>query len=152
MDDSRKQRAEGSGTSLGFSVSRRDAGFPLPKAHFRVFLGRVEVAVESVSQLHWTDSARADPQLRQTVVLRRAVGADRSLYEWRAAVAAGKDDVRNVTIVQLAGPDAKAVNIWLLERADAVRWSGPDFHARSGEIAYEELEIRYESIAWRTRI
>ena len=146
-----RARRQTAASGLGFSVSR-SSGFPLPMAHFRVFLDRDEIDVESISPLHWADSAHSDPDLRQTVVLRRAVGSDRTLYNWRAAIAAGKADVREVTIVQLASPDGKAVNIWLLKDAVAVRWTGPVFDARSGEIAYEELEVRYESIVWRSRV
>jgi hypothetical protein len=122
---------------------------PLPKAHFRVHLGKEEVGVESITPLHWAGPGHGDPELQQTVTLRRAVGADRTFFKWREAVASGKQDVRDVTISQLSTPAGKAVNEWLLKRATAVRWSGPDFHALSGDIAYEELELRYESITWR---
>jgi hypothetical protein len=53
-------------------------------------------------------------------------------------VPVGENDVRTVTIA-------------LLEGARAIRWSGPDFDALADEIAIEELEIAYESIAWRSR-
>ena len=123
---------------------------PLPKAHFRVHLGTDEVGVESSTPLHWAGPGHGDPDLQQTVTLRRAIGSDRTFFKWREAVASGRQDVRDVTISQLSAPARKAVNKWLLKGATAVRWSGPDFHARSGEIAYEELELRYESIIWLT--
>lgn len=122
---------------------------PLAKAHFRVHLGEVEVGVESITPLHWASPGHADAEMRQTVTLRRAIGADRAFFKWRAAVASGKQDVRDVTITQLSTPAGRAVNEWLLKKATPVRWSGPDFNALSGDIAYEELELRYESIAWR---
>ena len=123
---------------------------PVPKAHFRVYLGKEEVGVESITPLHWAGPGHGDPELRQTVTLRRAVGLDRTFFKWREAIAAGEKDVRDVTISLLSTPAGKTVNTWQLKGATAVRWSGPDFHARSGEIAYEELELRYESIVWRT--
>lgn len=122
---------------------------PLPKAHFRVHLGKDEVGVESITPLHWLDAGHGNPDLHQTVTLRRAIGSDRSFFKWREAVASGRQDVRDVTISQLSIPAGRPVNEWLLKGATAIRWSGPDFHARSGEIAYEELELRYESIIWR---
>ena len=136
----------------GLRAARRRVLGPLPKAHFRVFLGPEEVGIESITPLHWADREHADPELRQTVTLRRGVGTDRTLFTWRAAVAGGKRDVREVVIAQLGEPDGKPINIWLLQKAVPVRWSGPDLDALSGELAYEELELRYESIAWRTRV
>ena len=55
-----------------------------------------------------------------------------------------------MTIVQLDAADGDPVNIWQLEDAVAIRWTGPDLDARSSGIAFEELELRYESIAWRS--
>lgn len=128
-------------------ATRRKLTPPLPKAHFRVFLGDKEVGVESVSPLHWLAGGPGDPELRQTVVLRRAAGPDRALYDWRTSAAGGGPS--QVTIVQLVEAGGEPVNIWRLEGARPVRWSGPDFDARSSGLAFEELEIRYESIAWR---
>lgn len=134
---------------IGVRATRRRVALPLPKAHFRVFLGEQEVGVQSVSPLHWLEGEPADPEVRQTVTLRRAVGPDRTLYAWRAASAAGKRAPSDVTIVQLGAAGGEPVNIWRLEKARPVRWSGPDFDARSNDLAFEELEIAYESIAWR---
>ncbi len=123
----------------------------LPKAHFRVHIGSEEVRVESITPLHWAGPGHGDPAVQQTVTFRRAVADDRTFFEWRAAVASGRSDVRDVTISQLGTPAGKTVNRWRLKSATAVRWSGPDFHARSDEIAYEELEVRYESIVWHRK-
>ena len=134
---------------LGLRVVRKRRRPPLARAHFRVFIDDKEIGLASVSALHWGDEGCADPEIKQTVVLRRAVGADKTLYRWRRAVARGKDDERCVTIAQLDSPDGRPVNIWQLERAVAIRWTGPALDARSPDIAFEELEIHYESIAWR---
>ena len=57
-----------------------------------------------------------------------------------------------VTIIQLDAPAGRPVNIWQLTGARAIRWSGPDFDAMADGIAFEELEISYEKVAWRRRI
>ncbi len=148
---SRKPR-QAAARGLHLSTSRRRRSGPLPRAHFRVFLGQKEVGIESITPLHWLADGHPDPELRQVVTLRRAVTTDRTLFAWRAAVAKGKSDVRDVVIAQLGEPGGKPINIWLLQKAVPIRWSGPTLDALSGEIAHEELELRYESIAWRTRV
>ena len=127
------------------------AGFPLPKTSFRVFIGSEEVHVASVSPLHLAETEFTDPDLRQTVILRRAVSNSRTFYDWNAACRAGKRDIRPVTITLLDSPGGKPACIWQLTNARAVRWTGPDLNAMAHEIAMEELELIYDSIAWRSR-
>lgn len=127
------------------------AAFPLPKTSFRVFIGAEEVHVASVSPLHLADTDYTDPDLRQMVVLRRAVSHSRIFYDWNFACRAGKKDTRTVTITLLDSPGGKPAGIWQLTGARAVRWTGPDLNAMAHEIAMEELELIYDSIAWRSR-
>ena len=127
------------------------AAFPLPKSSFRVFIGSEEVHVASVSPLHLADTEFTDPDLRQTVTLRRAVGNSRTFYDWNLACRAGKKDIRTVTITLLDSPGGKPAGIWQLTGAKAVRWTGPDMDAMAHEIAMEELELIYESVVWRSR-
>ena len=54
--------------------------------------------------------------------------------------------------IYLLGPDGKPVNIWRLRTAVPLRWSGPDLDARSGELAFEEVEVTYDKIEWRTSV
>ena len=124
---------------------------PLPKSNFRVYLNAEEVNVASVSPLHLPDGKHTDPDLRQTVVLRRAVGGSRVFYDWNIAVRAGKNDVRTVTIALLDRAGGKPAGIWQLTGARAVRWTGPELDALADGIAMEEIEITYDSIAWRSR-
>ena len=42
------------------------------------------------------------------------------------------------------------IPIWQLTNAEAIRWTGPDLNAMAHEIAMEELELIYETIAWRS--
>jgi phage tail-like protein len=80
------------------------------------------------------------------------VSQDRRLYDWYRAVARGREDVRELTVVQLDCPSGTVVNIWRLEKATPVRWTGPSFDSLSDDFAVEELEIRYASIAWRSSL
>ena len=137
---------------LGFTISRARLSLPLVKAHFRVFIGAEEVGIQAISPLHFEDPDPVDGAVLQTVTLRRAVMLDRRLHAWRTAVAAGKDDARDVTILLLDGPDGKPVNIWRLRTAVPLRWTGPDLDAQSGELAFEELEVTYDKIEWRTSV
>lgn len=148
MAEPRRRRQRGERVS----VTRRRVTAPLPARHFRVFLDREEIGMLSVGPLHWLVEGQADPELRQTVTLRRAVSQDRRLYDWYGTVAKGKEDVRELTIVQLDCPSGTAVNIWRLEKATPVRWTGPGFNAVSDDFAAEELEVRYASIAWRSSL
>jgi len=136
---------------LGITVLRRPPPHPFWKANFRVFIADKEIGIHSISPL---ELANPDPieKTPQTVILRRAISTDRTLFMWRAAIVAGKDDARDVTIVQLAGPDGKAINIWRLRTAVPLRWNGPDFDAQSSEIAIEEIEVTYDKIEWRTSV
>jgi len=125
--------------------------FPLPKSNFRVYLNAEEVSVASVSPLHLPDGKHTDPDLRQTVVLRRAVSGSRVFFDWNNATRAGKEDVRTVTITLLDGANGKPAGIWQLTGARSVRWTGPDFDALADEVAMEEIEITYDSVNWRSR-
>ncbi len=137
--------------SLGIAVLRRPPRHPYSRGNFRVFIANKEIGIHSISPLGLEGTDRPDGENVQTVTLRRAVSQDHSLYLWRAAIVAGKDDARDVTIVQLTGPDGKAVNIWRLRTAVPLRWSGPDFDAQSTEIAFEEIEVTYDRIQWLSR-
>jgi len=140
--------------SLGIRVTRKRLAPPLPRAHFRVFLNREELAVLSLSPLHWVLQAPEEIEggVRQQVTLQRAASQDRTLYNWHKSVAAGKDDTRTLTVVQLDSPDGLAVNIWQLEKSTPVRWTGAGFDALSDDFGVEEVQIRYASIAWRSSV
>jgi hypothetical protein len=124
---------------------------PFPRNSFRVSIAEREIGLCAVSAPHWGDGRNSDPALRPTMTLRRAVGQDRTLYEWRRQIGSGKDDPRTVTVILLDGPGGDPVIAWDLANARAVRWSGPELDAFSSEPAFEELEITYEDIVWRDR-
>lgn len=132
------------------------AGTELDQLHgtsnFRVFVGKTEIGVSSVSRI--TSEAPVDPVSGKradrfaTVVLRRALSRATDLYDWRRAVAAGKPDRRQVLIQQLDAPAGGVVNAWRLEGAWPCRWSGPDFDALAADVACEELELAFDDVTW----
>ncbi len=119
---------------------------------FEVLVGDRGLGFAQVGRL--TSETDLDTFLEQrdhrfaTVVLRRALSDSRELYDWRRAVIGGKDDRRDVTIRQLAGPGGEVVNSWTLVRAWPCRWSGPAFDALSNDIAWEELELSFDDLIW----
>ncbi len=136
---------------IGISVLRRPPRHPFGATDFRVFIADKEIGIHSITPLALENPDPLD-KTPQTVTLRRAVSTDRTLYAWRAAIALGKDDARDVTIVQLSQANGKAINIWRLRSAVPVRWSGPGLDAQTGGIAFEELEVTYDTILWPSRV
>lgn len=122
-----------------------DAEGLLGTSNFSVRIGDRELGFASITRL---TSGTPDERRFEPVVLRRALGRSTELFEWRRAVADGKDDRRDVTIQQLDAPGGDVVNVWRLVRAWPVRWSGPVFDALDAGIAYEELELAFEDMTW----
>lgn len=124
----------------------------LPVRNFRVFLGRREVGfchVEGlVSEATPTDEGTALAERWRPLLLRRALGTDRVLFEWRARAASGRRYPRDVVLDQYDAQGGRCVNTFVFEGAWPVRWSGPVFEATSDGIALEELELSYERLTW----
>ncbi len=128
-------------------------GEPLLRvAYFEVLIGDRELGFAQVGPLTSETDRDAPPDRPghrfQAVVLRRALTSSTELYEWRRRIAAGKDDRRDVTIRQLSAPGGVVVNAWRLVRAWPCRWSGPALDALSGAIAWEEIELEFDDLAW----
>ncbi len=124
----------------------------LGTSHFRVLIGRHELAVAEVGPL----ATRSDlvlpphegvPQF-ETVVLRRALGQTTDLFDWRRRIMSGKKDRRTVTIHQLGAAGGPTVNTWRLDGAWPCRWSGPSFDALGQAVAVEELELAFDDLVW----
>ena len=121
---------------------------------FEVLIGDREVAFAEVGRLTSdTDPASPDGRIDRfaPVVLRRALTSSTELFDWRAAIVAKKDDRRDVTVRQLSAPGGSVVNAWRLVRAWPVRWSGPAFDALRADVAMEEIELRFDDLAWLDR-
>ena len=121
---------------------------------FEVLIGDHEIAFAEVGPLT-SDTDPASPDARvdrfAPVVMRRALSSSTELFDWRAAIAAGKDDRRDVTVRQLSAPGGSVVNAWRLVHAWPVRWSGPAFDALRADAAMEEIELRFDDLAWLDR-
>lgn len=110
---------------------------------------RFRVTVERLGELALSFAGplerAAEPE--PTLVLRRALGSGRELFDWYEQALRDPKDVRDVAICQLDGAE-RLVNCWLARRARPVRWRGPSFDALSLEVAEEELELVYERLEW----
>jgi hypothetical protein len=123
----------------------------LGTSNFRVLIGDRELGFSEVGRLTsaTVDEPPEKPAPRfESVLLKRALTRSTELYEWRRAVAAGKDDRRDVTIQQLDAAGGEVANSWRLLGAWPVRWSGPALNALETGIAYEELELAFEDLIW----
>jgi len=129
-------------------MGQRDREPLLRTSSFRVLIGERELGFAEISPLT-SRSEPGEPERHfDTVVLRRALTRSSELYDWRRTVADGKQDRRDVTISQLAGPGGDTVNAWRLVDAWPVRWSGPAFDATTSELAFEELELAFADLIW----
>jgi phage tail-like protein len=125
---------------------------PAVARYFSVSIDEVEIGLSSLSRLG-SETVCEEPAKTihryPNVVLRRALGRDRRLFEWREAILAGRTDKRQVTIRQLGAAGGEPRNTWILEGAWPCRWAGPIFDANATELAMEEIELTFDRLAWR---
>ena len=127
---------------------------PFSSAHFRVLIGTKELGFCQISRLQALDaettieSAQAFAVRPASVVLRRAITQSNDLYLWRERTAAGKRDLRTVTIHQCDPTGSAIVNTFVLHGCRPVKWSGPEFNALGNDIVMEELEICCDRLEW----
>jgi phage tail-like protein len=122
---------------------------PVPGNCFRVAINGKEIGISSVTPPTLADDARLGPdKTPDTITLRRAVGRSRNLFEWRRAVAQGKNDRRDVTVELLQGPGGEALAVWRFIGCTPLRWQGPALDGLSPALAYEEIELAYKDLEW----
>jgi hypothetical protein len=147
----RTSRDKDQGARRGDTTSR-EADAPFSSAYFRVLIGTDEVGFCQISRLQATDAAPDTPpddaRPVPTVIFRRAITQSKSLYEWRKRTAAGKRELRDVTIQQCDPTGRAVLNTWVLHGCWPVKWSGPEFNALGNDILMEELEIGCDRIEW----
>lgn len=131
-------------------MADRDTEALLGTSNFRVLIGDRELGFCEIGRMTsaTSDEPERPAQRFEPLLLRRALTRSTELYEWRRAVAAGKDDRRDVTIQQLDAAAGEVANSWRLVRAWPLRWSGPAFNALETGIAYEELELAFDDLTW----
>lgn len=123
---------------------------PLNNGFFKVRVGKQEIGVSWISPLQLTDTSKAGPELKQTVILKRAIDRSQLFYAWRRRVAANLRDRRPVRILHLdrPGDEGFPVNVFTLLAAQPIRWTGPCFDAVNPDLAFEEIELSYASLLW----
>lgn len=135
------------------------AEFPVLPRNFIVAIAGVEIGFASLSRLASETVSEGptgdrgaparDVHRHPNVVLRRALGSDRRLYQWRENIVAGKADRRQVIIRQLNSAGRETLASWSLEGAWPCRWAGPAFDAAATDVAMEEIELAFDRLVWR---
>ncbi|MGN0342454.1 MAG: phage tail protein [Roseburia sp.] len=84
------------------------------------------------------------------VTLKWGMTSSVSFYEWVMDVSSGKvlDEARNkdVTISLVDDDNSTVLATWVLHSAWPSKYTAPDFNASSSEIAFESVELVYESM------
>ena len=76
------------------------------------------------------------------IVLKRGLGKTTELWDWFANVAAGRISRHDMTISLTSGEDgATPLRSWDFIDACPVKWSGPELHAKTADIAFESIEF-----------
>lgn len=82
------------------------------------------------------------------LVMSRAFDGDRTLYEWRREAMSGKPAVRDIAIRHLDRSTRNALHLWRVTRAWPLRWTGPQYDALHGGLAFEEIEVVFNDLTW----
>lgn len=125
---------------------REQVGGAVTGERFDVRIGRQRVGLCHVGPVTSTCTPAGDVALG-AVVLRRAVGADRTLWEWHEAARESRRAHRTVSVALLSDAGAPVV-AWRLERCWPLRWSGPTLDTLLPAVACEELEITFDRVVW----
>jgi phage tail-like protein len=81
----------------------------------------------------------------QNVTLKRGFTNSAALWEWRKTVIDGQTERKSVSII-LLDHKREEVGRWNLFEAWPCRWIGPEFNAKTNEVAIESIEICHERI------
>jgi phage tail-like protein len=130
------------------------AAGPRLAAAFRVEIDGREIGIARVSGLALAEEAggpgdgkRAGPAPLR-VTLTRALDGDRRLYDWRREAAEkGEAAARRVAVRQLDPATGAPLAAFVLE-GWPVAWTGPEFDANAGGLAWESLEILAHDLIW----
>ena len=84
------------------------------------------------------------------VTLKWGMDASTEFYDWVTGISTGttSDDDRAKTVtISLLDDDGTTVQaVWILSNAWPSKYTAPDFNATSSEIAFESVELVYESM------
>ena len=79
------------------------------------------------------------------ITLKQGVTSSKVLYDWIIAGVNGPVDRKTITISLLDDEENTAAS-WQVINAWPVKYTAPDFNAKSSEIAIESLEIAHEGM------
>jgi phage tail-like protein len=78
------------------------------------------------------------------LVLKRGL-AEAELWSWYRDVLRGKIQRKTVTVI-LQDYEGQAAWQWVFDKACPVKWTGPDFRAGNGEVAFESIELMHRGL------
>jgi phage tail-like protein len=90
---------------------------------------------------------RVGPVTFATAILKRGVTNVRDLWRWLELVGGGAYAKRLTAKIHLLDASRNAKQVFVLERALAVKFKAADFNAQASAVAIEELHIVYEALS-----
>jgi phage tail-like protein len=133
----------------------RLGGTPLADGAFQECTGlEVEMDVQELVEGGRNDGVirRVGRAKYQPIVLKRGMfyeggAVNRDLWTWLQDVVSGHRPVRRYDgIVEVMSVGDQVVARWLFERGLPAKVTGPQLHAKTGEVAIEELHIAHEGL------
>jgi phage tail-like protein len=124
---------------------RIESGGEVTGDRFDVRIGRRSIGLCHVGAITSFKAPDGETSLA-TIVLRRAVGTDQTLWQWHTAAQASRKG--RVVIVALLTADGRPLVTWRLEGCRPVKWTGPTLDTMLPALACEELEIAFDRVTW----
>jgi phage tail-like protein len=107
----------------------------------------VETDVESIREGGRNDheiQLAGPSKFPSRLVLKRGL-AEAELWSWYKDVLRGKVQRKTVTVI-LQDYEGRAAWQWVFAKACPVKWTGPDFKAGSGDVAFESIELMHRGL------
>jgi len=110
----------------------------------------LETNTTSTKYREGTDVSLAQRELpallhHAAITLTRGISGDRTLFDWRNDIAAGRPNRRDISIVLRDDLGVEKIR-WNVKNAWPSKWTGPSFDATSDALAIETLELTHEGV------
>jgi len=79
------------------------------------------------------------------IILKWGITDSKDLYEWHRRIVKGKVERKNGSLILLDTEGNEKIR-WNFFNGWPSKWTGPDFNAKSSDVAIETLEIAHEGI------